>query len=270
LNATIRDVTAAIEGFRFNEVTDRLYHFMWDDLCDWYLEIAKARIGAGEHAPKAVLAHCFDVLLRLLHPVVPFVTEAIWEHLNAVAPFRGPGDEPAEDLLITAQWPHADAAEISAPAEEEFALLQDIVRQVRNVRMQHGVPPKRTVRAVVEARGTAAGLLADNLDLLKSQAGIEKITLGERIAEPPANAAAVTVGDVKLYVLDIIDAEAERARLGKQAETLRKGIRGVEGKLANENFLTKAPANLVQRERERLAKLQAELAALDKALEALG
>jgi len=269
LNSTVRDVTGAIEAFRFNELGERLYHFMWDDLCDWYLEIAKARIAAGREAPKAVLAHCLDVFLRLLHPVAPFITEAIWQHLNQAAPLRGPGDEPAEAMLVTAQWPYADAAAISPATEEEFALLQDIVRQVRNVRTQHNVPPKRTVEAAVEARGLAAGLIADNLDLLKSQAGIGEIAIEESLASPPANAAAITVGGAKVYVLDIIDVEAERARLDKQAETLRKGIRGIEGKLANENFLTKAPADLVQRERDRLGKLQEELAAVEQSLESL-
>ncbi|MGB2824770.1 MAG: valine--tRNA ligase, partial [Phycisphaerae bacterium] len=270
LNSTIRDVTGAIEAFRFNDLGDTLYHFMWDDLCDWYLEIAKARIAAGQEAPKAVLAHCLDVLLRLLHPVAPFITEAIWQHLNQVAPLRGPGDEPAEPMLVTAQWPYADAAAIRPATEQEFALLQDMVRQVRNVRTQHNVPPKRPVNAAVEARGQVAGLVSDNLDLLRSQAGIDRITVDDRLDSPPANAAVVTVGDVRLYVLDIIDVEAERARLDKQAEALGKGIAGLAAKLANENFVTKAPADLVQRERERLSRLQAELAAVRDSLESLG
>jgi valyl-tRNA synthetase len=270
LNSTIRDVTGAIEAFRFNELGERLYHFMWDDLCDWYLEIAKARIAAGQDAPKAVLAHCLDVFLRLLHPVAPFITEAIWQHLNQVAPLRGPGDEQAEPMLVTAQWPYADAAAISAATEEEFALLQDMVRQVRNVRTQHNVPPKRLVNAAVEARGQVAGLVSDNLHLLRSQAGIDRITVDDRLGSPPANAAAVTAGDVRLYVLDIIDVEAERARLDKQAEVLGKGIAGLEAKLDNENFLTKAPADLVQRERERLGRLKAELAAVRDSLDSLG
>jgi valyl-tRNA synthetase len=269
LNATIRDVTAAVERFRFNELADMLYHFMWDDLCDWYLEIAKVRINAGQDTPKAVLAHCLDVFLRLLHPIAPFITEAIWQHLNAVVPLRGPTGEPAEPMLVTAQWPYADAAAISPACEEQFALLQDLIRQVRNVRTQHGVPPKRLVGAAVEARGAAAALISENLDLLESQAGMAGITVSDEIAAPPAGSAAITAGGAKLYVLDIIDVEAERVRLGKQAEMLRKGIGGIEGKLANENFVSKAPAQVVQQERERLARLQDELTAVENALEAI-
>ena len=269
LNATIRDVTAAVEAFRFNELADTLYHFTWDDLCDWYLEVAKGRINAGEAAPKAVLAHCLDVLLRLLHPVAPFITEAIWERLNDVVPLRGPSDEPAEAMLVGAQWPYADAAAINEPAERDFALLQELVRQVRNVRVQHNVAPSRTVSAAIEADGAVATLLSENLELLRGQAGIGEVTVSRQIAEPPANAAAVAASGAKLYVLDIIDVAAERDRLTKQAQTLRKGVGGIQAKLANENFLARAPADIVQRERDRLAKLQAELEAVEHALEAL-
>jgi valyl-tRNA synthetase len=270
LNATIRDVTAAAEVFRFNELADTLYHFMWDDLCDWYLEIAKVRIAAGQAEPKAVLAHCLDVLLRLLHPITPFITEAIWHKLNEIAPLRGPSDEPAERLLITAQWPYADAASINPGVEQEFALLQDLIRQVRNVRTQHNVPPKRTVDAAIEATGPVAQLITDNLELLKSQAQIGSLTLAASIPQPPANAAAVSAAGARLYVLDIIDTAAERQRLTRQAETLRKGVTGLAAKLGNENFLAKAPADLVQRERQRLEKLQAELAAVEQAMAGLG
>ena len=270
LHATVRDVTASIEAFRFNELADTLYHFMWDDLCDWYLEIAKVRIYDGEQAPKTVLAHCLDVFLRLLHPIAPFVTEAIWQKLNEAVPMRGPGTEPAEPLLITAQWPYADAAAIRETTEQEFALLQDLIRQVRNVRMQHDVAPRRQVGAAIEARGSVAELIRDNLDLLRGQAGIGDVSVHEEIAKPPANAAGVTSGGAKLYVLDIIDTEAERARLTRQAETLGKGIAGIEAKLANESFITRAPAEVVHRERDRLAALQGELATVEQALGSLG
>ena len=270
LNATVRDVTTAIEEFRFNELAEKLYHFMWDDFCDWYLEIAKARINAGEATPKAIVAHALDVLLRLLHPVAPFITEAIWAKLNEVAPLRGPGDTPAEPTLVRAQWPQADAAVIATPVEEDFALLQDLIRQIRNARTQHEVAPSRTVDVLVEAGGRAGRIIADNVDLLKSQAQLSEVTVGESAAEPPANAAVIAAGGVKLYVLDIIDREAELDRLTKQADTLRRGIASIEGKLGNENFVAKAPPPVVQGERDRLASLQTDLAAVEKSLAALG
>jgi len=270
LNATIRDVTTAVEEFRFNELADTLYHFMWDDFCDWYLEIAKARINAGEAAPKAIVAHALDVLLRLLHPVAPFITEAIWAKLNEVAPLRGPGDTPAEPALVRAQWPQADAAVIAPPMEDDFALLQDLIRQIRNARTQHEVAPSRTVDVLVEASGRPGRIIADNVDLLKGMAQLGEVTVGEAAVEPPANAAAIAAGGVKLYVLDIIDRDAELDRLTRQAETLRRGIAGIEGKLGNKNFVAKAPPAVVQGERDRLASLQTDLAAVEKSLAALG
>ncbi len=269
LNATIRDVTAAADAFRFNDLADTLYHFMWDDLCDWYLEVAKVRIGDGEKTPKAVLAHCLDVLLRLLHPVCPFITEAIWQRLNDIAPLRGPGNEPAETMLVTAEWPLADAAAIQPTVEEEFDLLRDLVRQVRNVRTEHNVEPRRRPDAVLAASEPAARGIRENRDLLRSQAGLGEVEVTDELGEPPRGAASVQAGAVKMYVLDVIDVGAERARLTKQAETLRKGVGGIQAKLANENFVSKAPAEVVQRERDRLAELQSQLEAVERSLAAL-
>jgi len=197
---------------------------------------------------------------------VPFVTEAIWQRLNEAVPYRGPGAEPPAPLLARAGWPRADAARISPAVEEQFALLQELIRQVRNVRTQHNVPPGRKVDVLAEADGPAAQTLQDNADLLTSQAGVGKMTLCRPPAPPPQDAAAITAGGIKLYVLGIIDRQAERSRLGRQKETLLRGIRGIEAKLANESFLQRAPADLVARERQRLEALRGELAAVEQSL----
>jgi len=270
LNTTVREATRALEAYRFNELAEKLYHFLWDDFCDWYLEIAKARINAGQDGPKAILSHCLDVLLRLLHPIMPFITEAIWQRLNEVAPVRGPGDEPAEPLLARARWPQADAAVISPALEERFGVIQDIVRQIRNVRTQHHVPPGKKVPASAEADAAMAELLEANVDLLKSLADLDEVAIHRRAISPPPGSAAVTAGGIKLYVLDIIDRDAEIKRLEKQAETLRRGIAGIEAKLGNEQFLAKAPPEVVQRERRRLEALRTDLQAVRKSLESLG
>jgi len=272
LNAAARDATAALDAYRFNELTDVLYHFMWDDFCDWYLEIAKTRINSGDGSAKPVLAHCLDCLLRLLHPVVPFITEAIWARLSEVAPVRGPGDTPAEALLATAQWPRADARMIDPAAEERFAVIQEIIRQVRNIRLQHNVPASRRLDVLIEAAGPPAELIADNAELLKSQARIGRVSIRSTGAPghgSPADAAAVTVAGVKLFVLGIIDRDAERARLNKRRQMLERGIGAIEAKLSNESFTRKAPPEVVGRERERLAELRRDMEAVAGALEAL-
>jgi valyl-tRNA synthetase len=288
LNATIRDATAALEGFRFNELGDTLYHFLWDDFCDWYLEIAKIRINAGENQPRAVLAHCLDVVLRLLHPVAPFITEAIWDNLNQTAPMRGPGMQEAEPMLARAAWPLADAAAMDERAEKDFATLQELIRQIRNVRTQHNVPPGKSlsVEAHVEAgAANLAALLSENANLMCSLAGLEKMLVvraegvppsagaedrgQDALATPPADAASIAAAGVKLYVLGAVDRAAELTRLTKQQATLAKGIGAIEAKLGNAGFVAKAPPAVVEKERARLEGLKAELAAVEKSLAAL-
>jgi valyl-tRNA synthetase len=355
LNATIRDATGAIDGFRFNELADTLYHFVWDDFCDWYLEIAKSRINAGDRTPKTILAYALDTILRLLHPVMPFITEAIWARLNDAAPFRGQTSGQAPKLLVRAGWPRADASRINPAAERDFAAVQDLIRQVRNIRTRHNVPPGKRVDLVVEAAGHAQQLLRDNVELIVSQAMAGSVTFGAGCSEgvPPScnagvspakdqdngktqgkmpsedagkmpalqetaagcsegvspsctagvspakdqdngktqgkipsedagkmpalqkgspldTAAVIVIGEIKVYVLGVVDRAAEKLRLTKQRDTLVKGIRGIEGKLANQGFLAKAPPELVEGERKRLSSLQAELASVEQSLSALG
>jgi valyl-tRNA synthetase len=269
LNGTIRDATSALECFRFNELAETLYHFLWDEFCDWYLEIAKARINSGNPAPKAILAHCLDVILRLLHPIIPFITEAVWAQLNEVSPVRGPADQHAEPLLARAVWPLADARAINEKAEKDFELLAELVRQIRNARSQHNVPPGKKLAALAEAAGPAAALLAANADMLTSQANLAEVKISPPPVAPPADAAVAAAGGVKLYVLGLIDRSAELERLTKQAETLRRGVAGIEAKLANPDFTAKAPAAVVQREQQRLARLRGDLTAVEKSLAAL-
>jgi len=269
LTETVNTATTALEGFRFNELADCLYHFMWDDFCDWYLEIAKIRINSGDMAARTVLGYGLDVLLRLLHPICPFITEAIWARLNEVVAVRGPGGRKAEDALVTAEWPQPNPKWRNEDAERDFALLQDLIRGVRNVRTEHGVALSRPADAVVEADGPPAEVLQSNLELLRSLGTLDKVTISSKLSEAPATGAAVAGGGVKLYVLDVVDPDAERARLGKKAETLQRGITGIETKLANENFLAKAPADVVQGEKERLAGLRRDLDAVNKALKSL-
>ncbi len=269
LNTTIRDASAALENYRFNELADTLYHFMWDDFCDWYVEIAKSRTNAGETAPKAVLAHCMDSILRLLHPVAPFITEAIWQNLNAVAPRRGPGNAQAEPMLVRANWPKADLSLIDADAEGRFALTADLIRGIRNVRTQHNVPPSRKLDVIIEAAPQTAELLTANADLMKSQANLGSLTISSQPVAPPADAASVALAGITMYVPGIVDRSAETTRLTKQKEQLAKGIAAIEGKLGNEQFIAKAPPALVEKERQRLEGFKADLAAVDKSLESL-
>jgi len=269
LNSTVVSVTSAVESFRFNEMADAIYHFLWDDLCDWYLEIAKVRIAGGQDTPKAIVAHCLDVVLRLLHPICPFITEAIWQRLNELVPTRGPGGAAGEPVLARALWPRADAAAINEPAERQFALLTDLIRQCRNIRTKHNVAPADRVNAIVDASGDTSRTVSENIALIEAQAGLGEVTTGDAETAQPPNSAAVTGGGVRIFLLDVIDASAEIARLTKQAETLEKGIAGIEGKLGNENFVKRAPVEVVEGERQRLESLKRDLQTVQEALAAV-
>ncbi len=271
LNTTMRDATMALESYRFNDLADKLYHFLWDDFCDWYLEIAKNRVASGEIGPKAILAHCLDVTLRLLHPIMPFISEAIWEKLNAVSAMRGPGDTSAEPLLISAQWPRADGQAINPPAEAAFDMVRDLIREIRNVRKQHNVPPKQKVEALAETiEGLpATEILLNNCDTIIALTNLCNLEISYDEVTPPAGSAAITASGIKLYLKDIVDSQAELTRLQKQQETLTRGIKGVEGKLGNEKFLANAPPDVVQREKARLEEMQRDLVAVQKSLKSL-
>ena len=268
LNGTVRDITNSIDNYRFNDVAEKLYHFFRDDFCDWYLEIAKFRINAGERTPKAILAHCLDVILRLMHPVMPFITEAIWEKLNRLVPTRGPGDKTAEDMLILANWPMSDGESIHPGAESEFESLMALIREIRNVRAQNNIAPSKPIDIIVEAiEGLpAASMIEHNIDTIKKLANIGNVEVSYETVEIPAGSASITTDGVKVLVLNAIDKETEIKRLNKQLETLNKGIKSTEGKLNNEKFVANAPEEVVSREKARLAEMKRNLAAVEDSL----
>ena len=269
LNRTVRDVTEALGSFRYHEAAGALYRYMWSDFCDWYLEIAKVRLAAGQEAPKAVVAHALDVLLRLLHPITPFITERIWSQLNSVAANRGPHDTPAEAMLITAAWPQAEAEWVQDHAEESFAALRELISGIREARSRHNVPAADKVRVTVAADGQAAAMMTDNTFLVDALAACESDMVDPANAAAVASDATVLAGGMQAFVHDVVDRPAELAKLTKRQQTLAKGIKGVEGKLGNAKFLENARAEVVASERTRLAGMQEELEAVEKALSQL-
>jgi len=265
LNRTARDVTQCLAEFRFHEAAIGLYRYTWNDFCDWYLEIGKIRMGGGDPAPKAVLAHALDVVLRLLHPFIPFVTEEIWSHLNEMVAYRGPGDSPAEPLLVKAAWPQPEAGRVDETAERRFAALQELITGVREARNRHDVPAGKKVRLSVWAEADDAQCIAENVALIQALAQVEAVELDPQ-AKPSRTDATVLAGNVRALVHDVVDRETELSRLRKRRETLRRGVASAEGRLNNDGFLSRAPQDVVARERERLESMQEELQAVEKAL----
>ncbi len=266
LHETIRDATTALTNYRFSELANALYRFTWDDFCDWYLEIAKGRIRAGEAAPKAIVAGVLDNLLRLLHPIMPFATEAIWAQLNDVAPRRGPGDAEAEGMLVSAAWPRARAECISPAIKERFDALRELIRAIREIRTTHNVAPSREVDVTIRAAGDEAQLVQDNIALVRLLARSATVTVSPEATKPDARAATGVCGGMSVFVADVVDVEAERTRLEKDQATVARGVAAASGKLGNEKFVANAPAAVVDAERKRLAEMQARLAAIERAL----
>jgi valyl-tRNA synthetase len=251
LQHVIGEVDEQFDRYEFAKVCDTLYHFAWDDVCDWYLELAKPVIAENGNT-RRVLGHVLDQVLRLLHPVIPFVTEELWLGLN------GTGS------IVIADWPEPDKSYVDDAAEVEIAGLQKVVTEIRRFRSDQGLRPGQRVAARLS--GLAALNLAAHEGLIRSLA---------RLDEPGTDFAAsgtlaVTGGvTVELDTRGAIDVAAERARLEKDRAAAQKEKTGAEQKLGNAEFLAKAPETVVAKIRARLDAAEADLTRIDTALNAL-
>ncbi|TMQ66186.1 MAG: valine--tRNA ligase [Candidatus Eisenbacteria bacterium] len=260
----VKDTTRNLKTYRFQEAAHAIYHFTWNEYCDWYLEMAKPR-WADEADPvdrrtaRWVAWKILDGILRLLHPFMPFVTEEIWQAL----PSEG-------ELLATASWPRARRAWFDAEAERQVGFLKDVVVAVRNLRVENGLPPGRKVPVVM--RGTPQQL--DLVELLSEQvrplARIEQLHLARDGSRPTVAASAVVHGaEVFLPLEGLVDLDEERARLAREADKLLTDLESTKRKLRNQDFLRKARSDVVERERQRLVALEETLGKLRRAQESL-
>ena len=274
LHRTIAEVTTQIDEFKFSEPINAIYKFFWNELCDWYLELIKPRMWDDNRKGSAqrVLAYVLDCSLRLLHPFLPYITEGIYQHLNTLLPDRslaGIASISASDTLVSAQWPIADEALFNTEVEEQLAVVQGVISRVRELRTQYQVPPKNKVEVTIKAADSLAAVINAQNALISKIANIETLNCMSEITVRPAH-AAVSVGEgLEVFVHDVVDVEAEKNRLLKQKETLEKGIKSLEGKLGNENFVARAKPEVVEKERQRMATLQDQLNDLLKNLESL-
>ncbi len=268
---TIAAVDAALGGYEFHHYGQAMYQFVWNDLCDWYIEVTKPRLRDADAGPtRRVLASVIDLTLRLLHPSMPFVTEKLWAALHAAAPDRGVvglACAPSE-LLARAAWPVADGSLIDEPAEQQFERLQTLVTMVREVRASTNTPPRETVEVSVKLAGDLAGSLEPHVPMFESLARVKVVAIGPDAARADGAAAVVRpLGE--LYLHRRLDVGAERDRLTKRLAELRKNAAALSGRLNNTGYVEKAPAHLVQETREQLAAVEAEIQAVQQNLDAL-
>jgi len=316
LCACIAEVTRRFDSYQINEAANTLHSFFWGDFCDWYIELVKPRLyadstgepegaaglsprGAADSANVArqVLAWVLDQSLRLLHPIVPFITEELWQRLNAVAPRRGittvhavnrdsPGPpqrgagrsfahDEISPALIVARWPDAEAWTRDEAVQRQMEALMGVIRGLREIRTYvnaiRSAGGERAIRllprAVVRATPESAEFLRQREPMILRLGQCEQVEIGPQVAKPPESASKVLrVAEVYVPLTGLADLEIERRRLRKQCDELAARIRRSESRLADANFTSKAPAAVVRREHEHLAELRSKLAAVERHL----
>ncbi len=265
--------TASIEGYKFAEAARVLYDFAWDEFCSFYLEMVKNRLQDAASRPIAqrVLAHVLDSIVRLLHPMTPFITEEIWQRLKEAAPRRGlRAPAPAAESAIIAPWPKPDIEFQDAEIEARFARFQAVLAGLREVRSRQNIPPKTPIHFSVRTDAATESSLKPMAPYFASMAGATATAWGVAI-QPPARAASFSAAGCEVFV-DLaghIDIDAELARGEKELDNLRAQIAAKEKKLSNENFVSRAPADLVAKEREGLHALRLRLESASAALAGL-
>ena len=256
LTETIQGVTEAFEAYRFNDAASILYQFLWHEYCDWYLEIVKTRLAGSEdeaskRTGRILLIHVLEQSLRLLHPIMPFITEEIWQRL----PHEG-------SSIMVAAWPQADPAFRWPEATEIMTYLMEITREVRNIRSNYNVSPAKRVPLLLRTAspGHDAALEACH-DYLISLARLSQLSWGRTAARPDVAATAVVRGvEIHLPLEGLIDLREERDRLRKELTKVEQALDRVSRKLGNEEFLAKAPEGVVSQQKAIQVELQDALA----------
>jgi len=270
LARTIDEVTAGLDAFKYNEPLNAIYKFFWNDFCDWYLEWAKPRMFDAAQKPIAqnVLAFVLDQTLRLLHPFVPFITEGIFQKLNELAPTRGLkgiAELNAAKALVIADWPKRIDALFNEQVEQQIDNIQTVVRCVRDIRSKCNIAPSLKLIVSVNAPQDLSGILNADAGLLCQLANLKEFNVSHT-TQKPKNAAAAIAGQMQIYVHDAIDVAAERKRLTKQKEQIEGAKKGVEAKLSNENFISRAKPEVVAQTKEKMAEYTEQLKAVEKHL----
>ncbi len=275
LTRATREVQEAFSKYQFSRSLQIAREFFWDSLCDWYLELVKSRVTEGRavNEAKQVLAFVLDQSIRILHPFVPFISEEVWKELGSRVPRRGlPGiAEPECDRpLYLSSFPPVEGYDGLSDTEVDavFEDLQNATRGIRDIRAKQGVPPKERVDVIVRVPADRVASMEREGRIIRDRARVGDLRVDPG-AEKPAGSATLVVGDMEIFVLDVIDESAERARLEKERTGLEKQIGGIESKLGNEQFVGRAPAEVVDRERERLAEFKERLAAIEETLAGL-
>lgn len=264
LNETIESVTKLSDRYEFGEVGRALYNFIWDDFCDWYIEMAKLPLyGENEkakHMTRSVLAYVLDNTMRLLHPLMPFITEEIWQNL----PHEG-------ESITVAAWPVADASLTNVERSTHMKLLTDVIKAVRTIRAEVNTPMSRQVPLYIAAKDEAtAAVLKSNSQYIEKFCNPETLEIGVNVQAPGKSMSAVVTGAELFMPLEgLLNIDEEIARLGKELDKWAGEVKRVQGKLSNERFVSKAPQSVVDEERAKEQDYLEKQAAVQRRIEEL-
>jgi valyl-tRNA synthetase len=264
-------VAQGFADYRLDNVANAIYSFVWDEYCDWYLEIAKVQIATGDEsqqrATRRTLIRTLETVLRLLHPIAPFITAELWDRVAVVA-----GRKPAEanETVATAPYPQADLSRVDAQADAWMAKLKAMVAATRSLRSEMGLSPGERVPLVTLGDAAFIEAAAPVLKALAKLSEVRQPATEAAFAEATKMSPVVVQGEAHLALHVEVDVEAERQRLGKEVERLQGEIAKSHAKLGNDSFVARAPAAVVEQERQRLADFTQTLARLQDQVRRLG
>ncbi|MFH1095941.1 MAG: valine--tRNA ligase [Candidatus Desantisbacteria bacterium] len=265
LNQTIAQVTQSLESFDFAEASATVYHFVWHEYCDWYLELVKSRLyekGEAMETVQYLLATTFESILKLLHPFMPFITEELWQRLPGIG---------NETTIMLSRWPTAGV--VNPKAIEDMELVMEVVGAIRNIRSMMNIPPKMCLPKVIVKQHLeeTAEVLRTCIKYIKRLGNIEEIIFDPEAEKPHASAVAVAKGtEIYIPLKGLIDLEKEQMRLKKQMEGIEQALRGIQSKLNNPGFVDKAPQDVVDKVKEQGALLEKNRERLEENLRMLG
>ena len=263
-NRLIERVNQLLAEFQLGEAERELYEFLWNEFCDWYIEMAKVRLRGGDANPRLVLAHVLEGTLRLLHPFMPFITEELWQRLTAMLPREGT----LPDSIMIAPYPQSNPAALDPAAEAEVELVAGIVRTIRNVRAEFRIEPTKRLEAHIESPATD-GIVVGERKAIETLASVRML---EDIPADSSSMVTMVKGDttVSLDIGNLVDLDTERRRLAGEVREADQHIRRLSDHLADEQFTGKAPEEVVERESQRLSSLKERQTRIQELLSQLG
>ena len=245
---TVKKMNDYLEKYRLMDASSLIYEFFWHDFCDWYIEISKVSLYRGREEDKvrvaSMLSHILDGSLRLLHPIMPFITEEIWQKL--------PIKKNKESIMIS-DYPEYDKRKIDKKSENQLEVLKDLIYNIRNIRGEMHIPPEIKADILVKiAQSDVYNIINQNEEIVKFLAGVKGITIGDGVYKPEGSASAVGSGfEIYIPLKGLIDIDMEKARLKKEIQKLEAEIEKSSQKLKNKNFIERAPAEVINKEKEK-------------------